>query len=197
LPKPEEARATLKLGKRPMALVVCGGGGNGISEAALGVAARSYPQMDWITIGEVQRDWHATLPPNLIHKGWVDNAPDYIAAADLVISSTGNTTCAQVLTAAKPWIVVPEWRYFDEQVEKARALGQAGAALHLPHMPSSAHAWRAAIEQAKSQHNPARQRALAGGSDAATRTAQWLGNLADRLWDRPEISTSLKEVHHA
>ena len=134
LPDPEEARTTLKLGKRPMALVVCGGGGNGISEAALGVAARSYPQMDWITIGEVQRDWHATLPPNLIHKGWVENAPDYIAAADLVISSTGNTTCAQVLTAAKPWIVVPEWRYFDEQVEKARALGKAGAALHLPHM---------------------------------------------------------------
>jgi hypothetical protein len=64
-------------------------------------------------------------------------------------------------------------------------------------MPSSAHAWRAAIEQAQRQHNPARQRTLAGGSDAATRTAQWLGNLADQLWDRPEISTSLKEVHHA
>jgi hypothetical protein len=197
LPKPEDARRTLKLGKRPMALVVCGGGGNGISEAALGVAARSYPQMDWITIGEVQRDWHATLPPNLTHKGWVDNAPDYIAAADLVISSTGNTTCAQVLTAAKPWIVVPEWRYFDEQVEKARALGQAGAALHLPHMPSSAHAWRAAVEQAQRQHDPARQRALAGGADAAIRTAHWLSSLADRLWDRSDISTSLKEVHHA
>ena len=196
LPSAQEARKTLELGRRPMVLIVCGGGGNGISEAALGVAARSYPQMDWITIGEVQRDWHATLPPNLAHRGWVKNAPDYIAAADLVISSTGNTTCAQVLTAAKPWIVVPEWRYFDEQVAKARALALAGAALHLPHMPSSAHAWRQAIDQAHRQHDPARQRILAGGAGAAARTADWLETMANRLWDRPEKSTSMKEVHH-
>lgn len=197
LPPRDKARARLKLGDRPVALVVCGGGGNGISEAALGVAARTYPQMDWITIGEVQRDWHATLPPNLSHRGWIDNAPDFIAAADLVISSTGNTTCAQVLTAAPPWIVVPEWRYFDEQVEKAQALGRAGAALHLPHMPSSAHAWRTAIDQAQRAHDPARQRALAGGADASAHTAEWLEALAARLWDRPEISTAMKEVHHA
>ncbi|KIN70583.1 Glycosyl transferase UDP-N-acetylglucosamine, LPS N-acetylglucosamine transferase [Sulfitobacter noctilucae] len=197
MPTTQDARKKLKLSKRPMALIVCGGGGNGISEAALGVAARSYPEMDWITIGEVQRDWHATLPPNLCHRGWVDNAPDYIAAADLVISSTGNTTCAQVLTAAKPWIVVPEWRYFDEQVEKAGALGRAGAALHLPHMPGSSHAWRLAIDQAYQQHDPARQRALAGSADAASLTADWLLTLADRLWDRSDKSTFIKEVHHA
>lgn len=138
--------------------------------------------MRWITIGEVQRDWHATAPPNLEHRGWVDNAPDHIAAADVVVSSAGNTTCAQVLTATRPWIVVPEWRYFDEQVEKARALDRAGAALHLPHLPGSAHGWRQAMQQATDRHDPDRQRTLAGSHTAADGAARWLERLAARLW---------------
>lgn len=199
LPSRAEARKRLGLDDRPVALVVSGGGGNGISEAPLGVAARSCPDMQWITIGAVQRDWHATLPPNLSHHGWVENAPDYIAASDLVVSSTGNTTCAQVLQAGLPWIVVPEWRYFDEQVEKARALARAGAAVHLPHLPSSAQAWRAALEQARSQHAPDRQHKLAGDAQAAQRTADWLGQLAAHLWDAPASTTKTpqKDQIHA
>ncbi|MBE3640421.1 glycosyltransferase [Mangrovicoccus algicola] len=182
LPERAGARARLGLGQEPLAVVVSGKGGSGCAEAPLGVAARSFPQMRWITIGEVQRDWHATVPPNLRHAGWVANAPDYFAAADLLVTSAGNTTCAQALCAARPWIVVPEWRYFDEQVEKARALDRAGAALHLPHLPGSAHGWRRAVAAAQSRHDPARQRALAGGARAARDAAAWLEHLSARLW---------------
>lgn len=182
MPERTAARARLNLGAQPVALVVSGQGGNGLAEAPLGVAARSFPAMRWITIGEVQRDWHATAPPNLEHRGWVDNAPDHIAAADVVVSSAGNTTCAQVLTATRPWIVVPEWRYFDEQVEKARALDRAGAALHLPHLPGSAHGWRQALQQATDRHDPDRQRTLAGSHTAVDGAARWLERLAARLW---------------
>ncbi|KAB2541774.1 hypothetical protein AL035_10800 [Salipiger aestuarii] len=183
MPSQDAARQRLGLGGATVALVVSGQGGNGLAEAPLGVAARGFPQMRWITIGEVQRDWHATVPPNLEHRGWVDTASDHIAAADVVVSSTGNTTCAQVLSAARPWIVVPEWRYFDEQVEKARALDSAGAALHLPHLPGSAHRWRRVMHQAMDRHDPDRQRALAGNPDAATDAASWLERLSARLWD--------------
>ena len=185
LPSRAAARARLGIARDArVALVISGGGGSGIAEAPLGVAARSHPDMQWITIGTVQRDWHATLPPNLTHKGWVEDAPEHIAAADLIVSSTGNTTCAQVLRAGVPWIVVPEWRYFDEQLEKARALAREGAALHLPHLPASAHRWVEAVEQARDRHDPAAQAALAGSTPPEA-TARWLEDLASRLWDAP------------
>lgn len=94
-----------------------------------------------------------------------------------MISSTGNTTCAQVLRANVPWIVVPEWRYFDEQVLKARMLAQAGAAYHWPALPSSAHRWRETVAAARAGHDPACQARLAGG-DGAAHAADWLETLA-------------------
>ncbi|WP_136686164.1 glycosyltransferase [Falsirhodobacter xinxiangensis] len=161
-------------------LVISGGGGDGFSAAPLGVGARAFPDMRWTTLGHVKRDWHATEPSNLTHLGWVDNVADHIAGADLIVASTGNTTCHQVLAAGKPWIAVPEWRYFDEQVFKARALHAAGAAWHSPALPSSAHAWRQTVEAARRTHDPDRQRSLAG-TDGAARAAEWLETLAIRL----------------
>ncbi|WP_417742305.1 glycosyltransferase [Salipiger sp.] len=175
----DRGAARRRLGLDPearMALILTGGGGNGWSTAPFGVAARAYPDWQWISIGAMQGDWHATEGGNLRHRGWVETPEDYIAAADLVISSAGNTTCAQILRAAKPWIVVPEWRYFDEQLEKARALGRAGVALHLDHMPSSAHAWRKAVAAALAGHAPDAQQALIA-PDAAAAAARWLDRL--------------------
>lgn len=192
---PGRAEARARLGLPPagrVALVVSGGGGDGVSEAPLGVAARTFPDIRWITVGAVRRDWHATLPGNLDHAGWVGDMADRIAAADLVVASTGNTTTARILAAGRPWIAVPEWRYFDEQVEKARALARAGVALHLPHLPSSAHRWREAVEIALARHDPARQRALVR-RDAAPATARWLDGLAGRLWGQAPVPDQTTE----
>jgi len=197
---PTRAAARARLGIAPserVALVISGGGGDGVSEAPLGVAARTFPDIRWITVGAVRRDWHATLPSNLEHAGWVGDMADRIAAADLVVASTGNTTAAQVLAAGRPWIAVPEWRYFDEQVEKARALARAGAALHLDHLPSSAHRWREAVEGAVARHDPDRQRKLVR-RDAAPATALWLEGLARRLWERaPHPQTTTEDLSDA
>ncbi len=193
LPTRAAARARLGLpAAGRIALVISGGGGDGVSEAPLGVAARTFPEIRWITVGEVRRDWHATPPGNLDHAGWVDDMADRIAAADLVVASTGNTTTAQVLAAGRPWIAVPEWRYFDEQVEKARALARAGAALHLDHLPSSAHRWREAVARALADHDPDRQRRLVRG-DAARATARWIEALARTLWDPDPVSPKITE----
>ncbi|MCC4257215.1 MULTISPECIES: glycosyltransferase [Sphingobium] len=176
-------------------LILSGGGGEGFGQAPLGVGARTCPSARWITIGKVQRDWHATEPGNIEHRGWVDNADDYIAAADLVISSTGNTTCQQILAAAKPWLAIPEWRYFDEQHRKADALAAAGVATTLRHLPSSAHGWTSAISETWTRHRPDRQRAMIDEAPAL-HSAQWLEALVDRLWSpQPALTpASFKEL---
>ena len=182
MPTREAARSRLSIASdEEFFVVVSGGGGSGLRSAPLGVGARAFPHTRWTVIGHVGDDWHATTHANLEFAGWVDNAPDYIAAADLVIASTGNTTCAQILTAGRPWIAIPEWRYFDEQVEKARAMARAGLAHHLPHLPSSAHAWRAAVAAAYDAHRLERQRDYIDPAAAAL-AARWLDRLATELW---------------
>lgn len=191
---PERELARQRIGvaaDEEIILVMAGGGGSGFAQAPLGVGARSRPAARWITIGPVVRDWHATEPANIEHHGWVDDAADYVAAADLVIASTGNTTCQQILAAARPWLAVPEWRYFDEQHRKARALAAAGVACVRPHLPSSADAWMQAIGEALAMHQPARQRAMIADAPA-TEAALWLEELAARLW--PPISVAADPV---
>ncbi|MEH3034896.1 MAG: glycosyltransferase [Sphingomonas adhaesiva] len=180
---PEREVARQRIGVAPdeeLILVVSGGGGEGFAQAPLGVGARARPGARWITIGKVRHDWHATEPANIEHRGWVDDAADHIAAADLVIASTGNTTCQQILAAGRPWLAVPEWRYFDEQHRKAEALAAAGVACARPHLPSSAHAWTDALDEALSGHRPDRQRAMIDDAPA-DRAAAWLELLAVRL----------------
>ncbi|PZX16224.1 glycosyl transferase family 28 [Palleronia aestuarii] len=184
LPDRPAARARLGIDPgRRVIVVMSGGGGSGFTRAPLGIGARTWPDTLWLSVGQVEADWHATEPGNLDHRGWVDNPGDYIAAADVIVASSGNTTCQRILASGTPWIVIPEWRYFDEQVEKARALARAGAAHHLPHLPSSAQAWRQAIADVEASHVPERQRALVDAA-AGTKASAWLEALAARLWSR-------------
>ena len=188
---PEREVARQRIGVAPdeeMILVLSGAGGEGGAQAPLGVGARARPAARWITIGPVQRDWHATEPANLTHRGWVDDAADHIAAADLVIASTGNTTCQQILAAARPWLAIPEWRYFDEQHRKAEALAAAGVASVRPHLPSSADGWRAALAATYRDHRPAAQRAMIAEAPARV-AADWLEGLAERLWTPSVVAT--------
>ncbi len=200
MPTRPAARARLGVGEgEELVVVVSGAGGSGFRTAPLGVGARATPRARWIVIGAAAEDWHATPHGNLEFIGWVENPADFIAAADLVVASTGNTTCAMILAAARPWIAVPEWRYFDEQVEKARALARAGVAHHEPHPPSSAQAWRRAIAAARDRHDPARQRACIS-ADSAEQAARWLDDLAEDLWSNEPLplatATSLSKPAH-
>lgn len=182
LPHRRAARGRIGLAlDQQMILVLSGGGGSGTALAPLGVGARALPRAQWITIGHIERNWHATEPANLRHDGWVENVADYLCAADVIISSTGNTTCQQILAAGKPWIAVPEWRYFDEQVQKAKALDRVGLAHVLPMMPASAQAWQHAIRQAMQTHDPARQTAMVD-EQAADTAAQWIEALIAKHW---------------
>ena len=192
MPPREAARARLDIAaNEDLVLVISGGGGDGVPAAPLGVGARALPWARWVTLGQVRRDWHATEPANLDHRGWVDDAADWIAAADVVVASTGNTTVQQILAAGVPYLAIPEWRYFDEQGHKARALHAAGLAYAMPSLPASAQAWRAAVDAARRTHDPDRQRSCVD-PDAATGAAAWLDALATEMTgQRPEPQIAL------
>ena len=192
----DKAEARTALGIDPdadLVLVIAGGGGEGTPAPPLSLGARADPDSLWVTIGSVTEAWHDTPPGNLQHRGWVDNATHWVAAADRVVSSTGNTTVHTVAAAGRPWIVVPEWRYFDEQRWKARMLGEAGAAVFADGWPASAAAWTGLWERAQ-KLDLRRQKSLVDPL-AAHRTADWLRNLIERSWgEAPRSVPSLRAV---
>ncbi len=161
-----------------LVVVVAGGGGTGTPVTPLTLGARAEPDTLWLTIGSVEHEWHATPPGNLQHRGWVSAPELYIAAADRIVSSAGNTTVHLIAAIGRPWVVVPEWRYFDEQLWKARMLDRCGAAALCEHWPSHAAAWGEAWQRAAA-HDLRRQQALVDPAAAAI-AAAWLTDLAER-----------------
>ena len=193
IPCRAKARAALGLSDdEDIVLVLAGGGGEGTPNTPLTLGARAEPGSRWITIGTVRREWHETEPGNLEHRGWVDSPQEWIGAADRIVSSCGNTTVHMVLAAGKPWVVVPEWRYFDEQLKKAEVLERAGLAAVAPHWPSHEAAWRDVWKEAATI-DPARQRAQVNAA-AANEAAAWLDELGSRLWAGAPARPALEVV---
>ncbi|WP_174284814.1 glycosyltransferase [Sphingomonas bacterium] len=183
----QEARETLGLAQdADIVLVVSGGGGTGTPAAPLTIGARADPDALWLTIGMVEHQWHETSPGNLRHLGWVDDPATHIAAADRIVSSAGDTTVHMIAAAGRPWIVIPEWRYFDEQLWKARLLATAGAAVALEHWPSHVGSWTDAWARAIAL-DLAAQHALVDPF-AADHCAAWLEALADSVAADPACS---------
>ena len=191
----EKGEARQRLGLHPereLVLVIAGGGGEGSPSAPLTLGARAEPEVQWVTIGSVRSEWHETPPGNLEHRGWVDNPRDWIAAADRVVSSCGNTTVHMVLAAGKPWVVVPEWRYFDEQFCKAEVLDREGLAAVSRHWPSYAQAWEKLWTAAR-MIDVGRQRAIID-PNSAQGAATWLDDLCRELWAGTGQKPSLEAV---
>ncbi|MCH2486818.1 MAG: hypothetical protein MK010_03625 [Erythrobacter sp.] len=177
----DAARAKLGLALDcDLVVVVGGGGGIGLPSAPLTLGARADSDSEWVTLGKVHSEWHETPPANLRHLGWVENAADWISAADRVVSSAGNTTVHMVAAAGKPWVVVPEWRYFAEQLCKAEALERAGVAALARHWPASAQDWERVWRAAETLDRDT-QTALVD-PDAARKTARAVEDLIARLW---------------
>jgi predicted glycosyltransferase len=182
-PLADKAAARSKLGlcaTDDIVLVIAGGGGEGTPTAPLTLGARAEPGSLWITIGKVRSEWHETPPGNLRHSGWVDNPGDWIAGADRIVSSCGNTTVHMVAPTAKPWVVVPEWRYFDEQVCKANVLDREGLAAITYHWPSHAAAWGDLWDAARVLGRTGAPQLV--DRNAADKAARWIDELAERLW---------------
>lgn len=176
-----DARARLGLpADQEIVVAMAGGGGRGMAYAPLTVAARAAPNTLFVTIGPLHREGHETDFANLINHGWVTRPIDYIAAADIVIASAGDNTVAEIAKVGRPYICMPEWRYFDEQTIKAERLAALGAALHVEHPPGDLYGWQTLLTAARDLDIDY----LTGLYEprAASAAAEWLETLTDRLW---------------
>ena len=186
----EEARQRLGLNAADEIIrILAGAGGGGAPMAPLCLGARAFPGARWIAIGPVAPEWHATQPGNLELLGWTASPELWIGAADIVIAGAGNTAVHAILAVGRPFLVIPEWRYYDEQGRKAEALARAGAATMRQTWPGSPAAWAAALAQARAL-SPEVQQALAPPG-AAVLAAAWLEDLAETLW-RPAAARILQ-----
>jgi len=183
VPVPDRAAARERLGLDASAHVVvaiAGGGGVGVPVAPISMAARAFPDTQWLLVGKIARDGHETEFPNMQVVGWVDDPMDHIAAADAVVATCGDTLVHEITRVGRPLLCVPEWCYYDEQQRKATALARLGAAAHRSRWPASFAQWREAMEQAHAVDLEL-QRSLTE-PQAASLAAGYLERTIDALW---------------
>lgn len=93
---------------------------------------------------------HGVVPANLTLAGWVDTVAAEIGTASVVVGAGGDGLVNLVLSAAVPFVCIPEPRAYDEQGAKARALARENAAVVCDAWPVAAR-WPALIDAAIAQ----------------------------------------------
>jgi predicted glycosyltransferase len=184
-PVPDKVAARKQLGlpeDQQIFVAVAGNGGVGVPIAPVTLAARAYPDALWLTVGKTVRYGHETDFANLVDIGWVDNVADYLAAADVVIATPGDTLTHEIARVGRPLVCIPEWCYYDEQACKAEALAAHNLAVYSPRWPASFAQWRALVDKAY-QCDVAAQRELVD-NQAAKRAAECLEELIQNLWQK-------------
>lgn len=161
--------------------VVLGRGSEGASSGAawrardVAAAARATPDWHWTLLGPTAPPG---APPNLHAPGWTDDVFGYLTRSSVVVSAAGHNGVMEAAAAARPLILLPEPRPFDEQVRKAAALERLGAARVLLTLPPP-RAWAELLGDA-GRADPGPLAALVEGS-GAQRMASALDALAARV----------------
>ena len=177
----EEARTKLGLPQeKEIILAINGAGGKGTSYASLTLGARARPKSLWLTVGQIFKEGHETDFPNLKNLGWVEHGQDYIAAADVVIASGGDNTVTEIARMRRPFICIPEWRYFNEQLKKAEVFRSFGAAVSIDQWPGTLSRWNELMDEAYALDLETQARLF--DKDAAKKSAHYLTKLCTKLW---------------
>ena len=150
-------------------VVMNGAAGQGSTAAMVQAAADANPGWRWLLLGGEASD-HA------VASGWADDPYLHLRAADVVVTSGGHNSIAEVVAADRPLICIPQDRPFAEQHAKAAALQRAGAAVVVPRWPGGS-AWAGLLDAAL-RLAPAPRQALLDGK-GARRAAAHLEDLAE------------------
>jgi hypothetical protein len=127
-------------------LVVGGKGGAPQDGTLIAAAATATPDRQWRVIGPATPPKHC--PKNLAFAGWIDDPLSEIAASDIVVGAAGDGLVNAVIAIGRPFICIPEARPFGEQVQKAKSLGEAQAAVVVELWPQ-VWEWARLFEQAQ------------------------------------------------
>jgi hypothetical protein len=142
--------------RAPSVLVLSGTGGCDFDQPTIDSTAAQIPEITWKTLG--LRGGPRTPDP------WPD-----ICAADVVITHAGQTCVADVATARRPAVVLPQSRPYDEQYVTAETLRRHRLAVATRGW-ADARAWRCLIAQARASDPSRWQRWQTTG--AAVRAAE-------------------------
>lgn len=110
-------------------VVLLGRGGEGPRVTDLAAAARAVPDRHWHVLGQIGEAAPGEVPVNLSLHGWVDDVPERMARAGLVVGAAGDGVVAAAAVSGAPFLCLPEPRPHDEQTRKATALARLGAAI--------------------------------------------------------------------
>jgi hypothetical protein len=130
----------------PEIAVVTGTGGGGVRLADLARADGQVPGARWHVYGPV-RGTGVPVPANMVLHGWTDDVAGRMRAADLVVVSAGYSAVAEATGSARPIVLAPEARPFDEQDHFAAAAHAAAGVPWCRWRDESAD-WAAAVEAA-------------------------------------------------
>ncbi len=100
--------------------IIVGSGGSSIDGKFLLHLSRSCPKWQFQLLGEI--DIEGSLPNNLICHGRVKDPLALLQPCCLIIGNAGHNTVIEMASLNKRFIVIPEERPFDEQLEKAEIL---------------------------------------------------------------------------
>ena len=121
---------------RPTVLVLDGAGGSNFDMTTVMRCAAELPKLRWSTLG-------------VAGGPWVDDPWPALCSADVVVSSAGQSSVADIAAAGRPAIIVAAERPFAEQRATAAALERGGLAVTTQAWPL-AREWPSLIEAASS-----------------------------------------------
>lgn len=135
---PSEVRASMVLRSDRLVVVTTGGGGDGyelLHAVAEGIRQAEGPlSFDCLAVSGplMPEDQGAELRAafeghdGVRYHDFVDDLPDTLAAADLIVSMGGYNTVCEVLDAGRPALIVPRVEPRREQLIRAEALQRRG-----------------------------------------------------------------------
>ena len=130
--RPRPARPS---NRRPGVLVLNGSGGADLDVEAVTRCATAHPEFQWSSLG-------------VAGGPWVEDPWPHLCTADVVVSSAGQSSVADIAAAGRPAIIIAAERPFTEQRAMAQALERAGLAVVRPQWPDLAD-WPRLIDDAR------------------------------------------------
>lgn len=135
----DTARKKLKLSEKPFVLIFGGSlGAQKINENTVKMLPKLIEDNNvQLLFGTGERNYEAiteqlrgvNLPPDFRIVPYINNMPDVMAAADLVVARSGAITVSEIAALGKPSILIPSPNVVrNHQEQNARAFEQKGAA---------------------------------------------------------------------
>ena len=136
---------------RRQVLVIVGRGGSRLDETQCTRIATDLPDHQVRVLGLNPPATHSMR--NLTFAGQVDDPRPDLASASVVIGNAGLGTVSDVVTAGRPFVVLPEDRPYGEQAATGQALAATGAAVVLSELPPPG-GWKQAVARAQAGGAP-------------------------------------------